>query len=158
MSDWEIVRRPRLEPHSGSGADPNQDWRRFVLDQVGYDEGARERTARRADRRRALRRFLGGLVGGLILFALAFGAMRLAQSWHAGRFDRYLPTASEPAEAPPQSSRWTRANPAEATEDHDTHVMLKSPFDSAPHVSNPSADDEDGGSASTGATAGDGEN
>jgi hypothetical protein len=157
MSDWEIVRRPRLEPHNGSGADPNQDWRRFVLDQVGYDEVARERSARRADRRLAFRRFLGGLVSGLLVFALAYGVMRFAQSWHAGRFDRYLPTASEPAGAPPPSSRWTHADPAEATEDHDTHVILKNPFAPTSHAPNPSADDDDGGSASSGATAGDGE-
>jgi len=158
MSDWEIVRRPRLESHSGSGADPSQDWRRFVLDQVGYDDVARDRVERRTMRRLAFRRFLGGVLLGLIIFALAFAIVIAAQCWRAGRFDRYLPKASEPAEGPPPpSSRWTRTSATETIEGRDTHVLLQNPLAPPPRASSSSADD-DGGSAPAEATAGDGDN
>lgn len=156
MSDFEIVRRPRLEPHSGSGADPGKDWRRFVLDQVGYDEVARARAERHRMRVQAVRRFLTGLLGGLSLCALAFGALQGVRSWRAGRLDHYMPHVSEPVATPP-SSRWMRTNaPPEATEDRDTHVILKNPLAPPPHAV--AAESEDSGSGSTETAAGDDDN
>lgn len=144
MSDWEIVRRPRLESHSGSGADPSADWRRFVLEQVGYDERARQRSARRADRLRALRRFVGGIIFGLIVFALAFVAVLAGQAFRAGRFDRYLPKATAAPTPPPPSARWAREARSERAELRDTHKELQNPF--APPPRAPSPDADDGGS------------
>lgn len=146
MSDFQIVRRPGLEPRSGSGADPGADWRRFVLDQVGYDEVARGRSARRADRRHALRRFLGGVLFGLIVFALAFGATLAARSWREGRFDRYLPKTTEAPMPPPPSARWAREIPAEVTGTRDTHEELQNPLASPARAAAPPSDDDDGGS------------
>ena len=139
MSHRRLVRRPDLEPHADTGADLSAGWRKFVLDQVGYDEVARERAARRADRRRAVRRFLGGLLFGLIVFALAFGAVLAARSWREGRFDRYLPKQEEAPTPPPLSARWAHEGPAHAT-GRDTHRELRDPL-TPPRV--PSADADD---------------
>jgi hypothetical protein len=148
MPHRDILRRSRLEPRSsGSGADPSQDWRRFVLEQVGYDEVGRARSARRADRLRALRRFVGGILFGLIVFALAFGATLAVQAFRAGRFDRYLPKPAA-VSAPPPSARWAREAPPEPTESRDTHKELQNPFAPPPRAPSPDADDggsEEGG-------------
>lgn len=153
MSKWELVRRPEIEPYS-EGADPSKDWRRFVLDQVGYDEVARERTARRVDRRQAFRRFLSGVLGGLALFALAFVVVLAALSWWEGRFDRYLPEASAPVEvAPPPRMR---AGPPDLTESSDTHVLLPDPIHPAVKASPSPADADDGDSPSADAAPADG--
>lgn len=142
MSKWELVRRPEIEPYSSGSADPSQDWRRFVLDQVGYDEVARDRIERKAMRGLAFRRFLSGLLGGLALFALALVVVFAALSWREGRFDRYLPEASEPVEVvPPQR---TRVGPPDLTESSDTHVILLDPIHPAARASSSPAEADDG--------------
>jgi hypothetical protein len=149
MSDLEIVRRSRLEPHKGSATDPEQDWRRFVLDEVGYDAIARDRTARRADRRRALRRFFGGLLFGLIVFALAFATVIAARE---GRFARLMPKKTEAPTPLPLSARWTRTTPPEATEDRDTHVIQQNPFAPPPRPPALPTDPDDDGPADSAPT------
>jgi hypothetical protein len=103
MSRWEIVKRPEIEPHSGDDADPQQDWRRFVLAELGYDEEERARRARRID----WRGFFGGLLNGAILFAVAFGVILAALLWRDGAFDRFVPVRGATVEAPPN---WVHAN------------------------------------------------
>lgn len=138
MSDLQMTRRRKPKPHGGSGADPNADWRRFVLDQVGYDEVARERLAQRADRRRALRRFLRGVLAGLIVYALAFLAVQAVLGWRHGRFDRYLPKPREERSA----SALHRSREALPHEAPDRHVMLSNPL--YPPAPVDDADDDDG--------------
>ncbi|WP_454886980.1 hypothetical protein [Sphingomonas oryzagri] len=145
MSDREIVRRPRLEPHNSRAADPSADWRRFVLEQVGYDEIGREQSARRADRLRALRRFIGGIIFGLIVFALALASLLAGQAFQAGRFDRYLPKASEAPAPPPPSARWARDARSQPLESRDTHEELQDPFAPPPRASAPDTDDGSNG-------------
>jgi len=141
MPNRKLVRRPEWDLHSDRGGDSSGDWRRFVLEQVGYDEVARERVALRTERRRTVRRFIGGVLLGLIVFALAFAAVFAARLWREGRFDRYLPKAGATIEASP-SLRRMRAGPPDATESHDTHVIQQNPFASPPHPS-PPVDPED---------------
>jgi len=123
-----------------------------VLDQVGYDEVARDRAARRMDRRRALRRFSGGFLFGLIVFALASATTLAVRSWHEGRFDRYLPKKAE-APMPSSSDRWVREIPAEPTDARDTHRELQSPLAPPARAAALSSDDDD--SSQPEATAGD---
>jgi hypothetical protein len=140
MSNRKLVRRPEWELHSG--ADPSGAWRRFVLEQVGYDEAARDQVARRAASRRTVRRFLGGVLFGLIVFALAFGLVVAGRSWREGRLDRYLPHAGEATDVP-VPRRHPRAGPADVTESRDTHVLQQNPFALPPRLVPPAHSDED---------------
>lgn len=139
MSYRRLVRRPEFEPRSDSGADLSAGWREFVLAEVGYDEVARERIARRADRRRALARFLKGLLFGLIVAALAFAATFVARSWREGRFDRYLPKREEAPTPPSPSARWVHQVPAKVT-GRDTHKEFPDILVPPPRMSSADAD------------------
>jgi len=144
MPNRKLVRRPEWDLQSGREADPSGEWRRFVLQEVGYDEAARDRAARRVTRRLAVRRFLGGVLLGLVVFALAFVLVFAARLWREGRFDPYLPHAGETMETPPLLHR-ARAGPADVTERHDTHVIQQNPFAPLPRAASPPADpDHDG--------------
>jgi len=146
MSNRKLVRRPEWDLQSGREADPSGEWRRFVLDQVGYDEAARDLAARRAMRRRAVRRFLCGVMLGLAVFALAFAAVFAARLWREGRFDPYLPHADEAIQTPPLLHR-ARAGPADVTERQDVHVIQRNPFAPPPRAAPPPADPDNDGPA-----------
>ena len=94
MPRWEIVKRPELESHSGGGPDPQQDWRGFVLAELGYDEDERWRRETRRLRWEAIRRFFRSMIVGALIFGCAFGAILAVLMWREGAFDHFLPSRS----------------------------------------------------------------
>jgi hypothetical protein len=150
MRKRDIIRRPGSGSTIDGGTDPSQDWRRFVLDQVGYDEVARDRIERRAMRRAAFRRFFGGMFFGLAVFALGFAVVFAVRSWRAGRLDRYLPQTNEAATVP-LPLRLRERLPADAAKP-DAHVNLPSPLYPTTHA--PGGADDDGSAQPEATTAG----
>ena len=149
MSRWKPVRRRTLAPHSGHEPPYSDEWRRFVLREVGYDEPARERAAWWAELRQDFRRFLGGLLFGLVVFALALALGIGLRSWRTGKLDRYLPQKGEEA-VMPQPVHTRDRLPADAGKP-DRHVNLTNPLYPVAHPA--TGDDGDG----TDATAADGD-